>query len=166
MPLPPESLSYNDLGGTKTEYSAVVDTSTDRSAEEVNLAFAATAALTRTSIRAFVKFSINESGRPTIVAWDAVWKGATTTPPNISYEELGNYLVTFSSTVSDEQGGTHAVNFNACWATLQSNIPGLTIGYILEPRILTANSVSIWITDGPGSGGANVFNTTLTLFVI
>jgi uncharacterized membrane protein len=166
MPLPPESLSYSDLGGTKQEYSYVVDTSTDRSADEVNLAFAATAAMTRTSIRAWVKFSIDGAGAPTVTAWDASWKGGTITPPIISYEESGNYLVTFPATVLDEQGASHAVNLLACWATLQSNTAGLTIGYILEPRIATANTVSVWITDGPGSGGADIFSTTLTLFVL
>jgi hypothetical protein len=165
MSLPPDSLSYNDLGGTKLEYSAPVDTSTDRSATEVNTAFAATAAMTRTSIRCWLKFSINGAGAPTLVSWDASWKGGTITPPVITNEATGKFLVTLPATVLDEQAVSHSVNLNVAFASIAGATDAIFGDMFLNPKILTANTVRLWISDET-LDASNAPNSVVSMFLI
>ena len=165
MALPPDSLSFSDLGGTKLEYTAPVDTSTDRSANEVNLAFAAAAALTRTAVRSWLKFSINGSGVPTLVSWDASWKGGTSTPPVPWKISNGKYLITFPTTVLDEQGTSHTINFNAVTVSASKTSDAVIgAGYVFEPQILTANTIRLYITNGTIAVATT--NIIVTMFII
>jgi len=165
MSLPPDTLSYSDVGGTKLEYSAVVDTSTDRSAAEVNLAFAASAAMTRTSIKAWFTFSVNGSGAPTLVSWDASWKGGTVTPPTFALIATGKYTITLPATVLDEQGVSHSVNIHGAVASIckaTDAVIGAT--YLLEPMVLTANTLRLWVSDG--TNAVTPLSSVITMFVI
>ena len=144
--LPPDSLSYSDLGGTKLEYSAPVDTSTDRSAEEVNAAFAAVAAMTRTAPKAWLKFAVSGAGALTLVDWDAVWKASTVTPPVLTLVTTGKILITLPATVLDEQGESHSLNLKAAFASIEASTDTFSgVIYCLEPKILTANTVRLWV---------------------
>ena len=165
MSLPPDTLSYSDLGGTKTEYSAPVDTSTDRSAAEVNLAFAATAAMTRTSTKLWFKFSVSGAGAPTLVAWDASWKGGTVTPPTIALIATGKYTITLPATVLDEQGTSHSLNFQGVTASIcKSTDAVIGAAYVLEPMILTANTLRLWVTDH--TSAVTPLNAVITMIVV
>jgi len=165
MSLPPDTLSYSDLGGTKIEYSAPVDTSTDRSAAEVNLAFAATAEMTRTSLRTWFKFRVNGSGAPTLVSWDASWKGGTVTPPTFALIATGKYTVTLPATVLDEQGVSHSINLQAVTASIcKSTDAVIGATYLLEPMILTANTIRLWVSTG--AAAVTPLNSVITMFVV
>ena len=164
MSLPPDSLSYSDLGGTKTDYTAPVDSSTDRSATEVNAAFAATAAMTRTSIRCWIKFSTNGAGAPTLVSWDASWKGGTTTPPTIALSATGKYLITFPATVLDEQAVSHSVNLQAVTGNISAASDVIGSAYLPKPMILTANTVRLWVHSG--TVAVTPLDSIVTLFMV
>ena len=164
MGLPPDSLSYSDLGGTKLDYTAPVDSSTDRSATEVNAAFAATAAMTRTSIRCWLKFSTDGAGAPTLISWDASWKGGTTTPPTIALSATGKYLVTLPTTVLDEQAVSHSVNIQAVWSSYSASTDVIGSAIQLKPLVLTANTVRIWCDNG--AGAFTPLTSIITLFMV
>ena len=164
MNLPPDSLSYSDLGGTKAEYSSPVDTSTDRSADEVNAAFAATSAMTRTSPRAWIKFSVSGASVLTLVDWDAVWKAGTVTPPALTLVTTGKILITLPATVLDEQGESHSLNLKAAFASIEGSTDALsTYAYNLQPKILTANTVRLWVANS--TTVYTPVNTTISLLL-
>ena len=163
----PDSISFSGVGGNKLEYSAVVDTSTDRSAAEVNTAFACAAAISRTTIRAWVKFNTDDAEVVTVTAWDAVWKEFITTPPTVTLENDGKYLVTFPATVLDEQGVSHSVNLNAGWVNMCGDAvfgDALFGSGAFNVSILTANTVRIWysVVSTPSTPASS----DITLFVI
>ena len=130
MPQLPESLSFNDVGGTKNEYTAVVDSSTDRSADEVNSAFCAIAEATRTVDRGWLRFvAVADGYTPALVSsstWNTVWKGGTATSPVFGHPSTGVVTITLPTTVNDEQGVSHTVNVQG----VTGNIEGSTFGFI------------------------------------
>ena len=162
--LPPDSLSYSDLGGTKLEYTAPIDTSTDRSADEVNLAFAAVSAMSRTSPRAWVKFSVSGAGALTLVDWDAVWKAGTVTPPVLTLVTTGKITITLPATVLDEQGAEHSLNLKAGFASIEASTDTFSgVIYCLETKILTANTVRLWVASS--TLAYTPINTTISLLL-
>lgn len=161
----PDSLSYLDLGGTKADYSGVEDTSTDRSATEVNLAFGAIASMSRTTVRAWVKIGVSGAGALTLLDWDACWKGGTVAVPVLTNVSGGQYTVTFPATVLDEQAASHAVNLKAAWASVTADTDIAYVNYTICPNILTANTVRLWCIDSSDTPSAPV-SSIITLFVI
>jgi hypothetical protein len=157
MPQLPEKLSFEEVGGEKTDYAAVVDTSTDRSAEEINAAFCAIAETTRTAPRAFVRFT-GHATTPVMVAWEAMWKGATSTTPTLSRATTGVYNVTFPSTVDDERGESHSLVLRGAHASLE----GGTFGFITAT--ISSNVVTVRLANTAGT--ANDFAGTTFLLVV
>jgi hypothetical protein len=148
MPLLPENSSFNDFGGSKVDYSAVVDSSTDRSSTQVNAAFCASAMMTRTAPRVWFDFIAGVN--PSITQWEAVWKGATSTPPVITYYGTGLYGIAFPSTISDELGGTHSVSFKYAMASVIGNATNFAFTTITTNTILIYTYASLVTNDLTG----------------
>jgi hypothetical protein len=156
MSLLPEIVSYSELGGTKSDYSPVVDSSTDRSAAEINKAFAAVSQLSRTSIRAWVKFHVSDTEVTTLTAWEAVWKSDSATVPVVTGAS-GNWTITWPTTVTDPQGTTHSVNFLAGWGNIAKDT-NTTASNSAEVQFSSANVVNIWFAnDSPLSCYVTIF---------
>lgn len=118
MPVLPEALSYEEVGGTKSDYAPIVDASTDRAADDVNKVFCSVAEMSRMCPRFWCKVTTTATGpTATIVAWEAVWKGSTPTVPVLTYTGLtGVWEITLPTSVNDEMGNSHYVNLRAAWS--------------------------------------------------
>jgi hypothetical protein len=101
--------------GIKTDYYPVEDSSTDRSASAMNTALADVAAMTHTIARAWVTF---DPSTLTVTAFDTVWGNAAGLTPAITNPSTGNYVVTFTSTITDALGAAQSIVFRAIHATL------------------------------------------------
>lgn len=161
MPLPPSSLSFEETGGLKSDYTQIVNSQTDRSADEVNAVFGSVSQMSRTNTRAYVKFSMI-LGAYVVTDWDAVWKASTTTLPIITKVTTGKYLITLPATVLDVQGNSIATNFKAVQASYSATtdiVYGSTL--LLEPQILTANTVRLWCSVGGAASDPTGIYVTL-----
>jgi hypothetical protein len=126
----PNPASLATYGGALADYSAPRDSQTDRSAVGTNPAYADVAAMTKTAVRAFVRFQPNGTGEPTLPstnAGSALWNNGLNAQPTVARSATGKYAVTVPSTVLDEipanqQGATpggFAVNLRASFANLE-----------------------------------------------
>lgn len=96
MPIKTPS-TFNDYGGAKEDYSAPVSSTYDRSAAEVNKAFADLSELTRMTPKARVSFVVD--GTPSVVKHQALW--GKTQAPNVVSAGTGVYNVTLPAVVND-----------------------------------------------------------------
>lgn len=146
------------LGGTLTDYGvSVTDPTTDLSAAASNQFRADVAMMSRTAVRAWVRFS-GHATTPTIVASDAVW-GAT--PPTVAHAATGTYTVTWPATVSDALGVTQAVNFG-CVVECAVDSQFLASA---QAVLTSANVVTVYTFNSAGSAN-DLAGTNIRLLVI
>ena len=163
MPSLPESLSFNELGGEKLDYSTVVDSSTDRSADEVNKVFCNVAQMSRLSPRVWCNISINITGpTATLTNWDAVWKASSPTPPTLTYVTTGTWTLTFPTSVYDEMLNSHYVNLRGAWT---SSTAVATNSLASFGTVISSANV-ITFTTHHSSGGLSNFTCSFDLFAI
>lgn len=97
MAFPTQPVSFDTLGGLKEDFTAVEDPTTDRSADEVNLAFDTVAMLSQTTMQARVQFLAGAN--PTIVSHRALWGSSVAIVPLVSHSMTGQYVVTWPASV-------------------------------------------------------------------
>lgn len=168
----PNKNSYSNLGGTLVDYSAPTDFTTDLPASCDDEARSDVAAMTRTAIRAWVRFSVI-SGVCTVDSngWDGVYGVSVSSyKPSIAYGTVGTYNVTFPSTVVDARGIAYALNLQDGWCNFKSTDTGF--GYftpfanVTGPNTVT---VTLWDTSAPSlvdpqAGDAS--EARITLYVL
>lgn len=117
IPLLPDSMTYQELGGSRRDYSAPENPETDYLAEEINAALHNVAVMSRTVPRAWVKLKIGTSYA--IQDYESVWK---TNDPSYSVARGGTgvYYINVPSSITDEQGNSHAPNLRFATATIVS----------------------------------------------
>lgn len=140
----PESDSLDTYGGEKNDYGPVVDPTTDRAAADANKAFATVAMGSRMVPRVEVAF-LGHATAPTVSAWEAVWKGTTTTAPVPAHSATGVYTLTFPSSVNDELIEAHVVNMQRAWGQAE----GAT-AYHVQCSV-SANVVTVRVFDMAGA---------------
>lgn len=148
MPLPDiDSIAtYNGAtNGTIVDYSPAEDPQTDQPAAGATAQQATTASGTRTAIRAYCTFVYNGSV-VSVTAHDAVWGNGT--PPVVTRQGTGAYLITWPATVSDPIGGTHTINIRTGWCNIQKTASGAVDLYFARQ---SANTVLITLLDGSGT---------------
>lgn len=149
----PKVASLGTYGGPKQDYSASIDSSTDRPAAGTNPAYGDTAAMTHTAVRAWVRFQPNGSGaQPTLPvtnAHDEMWNNGLNGPPVPSRSGPGVYPVTFPTTVVDEIPsnfpgftGAQPVNFRSSWPNVEL---GSTTNYDVSTKVTSANVITVQI---------------------
>lgn len=156
MPLLPGKMSYAEVGGTKVDYAPVVDPTTDRSAAEINNAFASAAALTRTSIRFWARFATDNSGDGYLAeanSWDSVWKTNSPSNPIIAHPSTGKYTVTLPTIVKDEQQNDQTLTFLTGWGQVEGDTfyhvqVSVTDGHVLTIHIFDDSNVLADLDDG------------------
>ena len=144
------------MGDNKKDFFPVEDVSTDRSALEVNTAFAGISMMSHTSVRAWVNFTLGAT--PQIAdgytAWDAQWKSATPTLPIIANTGTGIYTVTFPAQVEDDMklGNLHSLNFRSVQASFMTSSASPTLGicitrilapYQIEVKVYSATTITL-----------------------
>lgn len=152
----PNSNSFDNLGGELEDLYPVADPQTDLSAEASNDTRADLAMMSRTAYRAIVQFTAAAS--PSLVGWDAVWKGSDSTAPEITRSSQGHYLITFAETVINERGLEVGLNFQFAHASVMGgsiyhaqcdepdpNSVALVIGTSGETLTDPSADVVVWI---------------------
>lgn len=114
---PTRPISYDELGGEKSDYLDVVDPTTDRSSEEVNTAFLATSMMSNTMVQAVCSFSGTGVGPIVPFFHRALWGSTISVIPTITVPSTGRFKVTFPEDFVDEQGDTVDVNLHAAWVS-------------------------------------------------
>jgi hypothetical protein len=116
----PESISYSDVGGNKTDYSPAVNTNTDRLGTEMDTALVNIAMMTRTVNRGWIRFSTDGYGVPTLTSWNACWRGNTSAQPVVARTGIGVLTATFATSVLDEQALSHTTNIQLVQAASET----------------------------------------------
>jgi hypothetical protein len=132
----PTADSFDQYGGLKQDFSSVVDPTTDRSAAEVNTAFASMASASRTSIRAFLQF-LGSATTPTVNFHNAHWGSTLSVLPVVTRNSIGNYTITFPSTITDPLGVVQSVNLVSGRGGLEGTVPGFVTVTKATPNTLT-----------------------------
>lgn len=145
MPLPSEPSTLSTYGGEKADYSAPVDGSTDRSAAEINQAFADLAQVTRTALQSRVTFTIS-GGVATVTDHEALWGSTLALIPTIVVGGAGVYTVTLPASVTDILEEVHSVNI----ATGHANVAGSTC-FQSNVTVATPNTFVVRVWDATGA---------------
>lgn len=132
----PTSDSFDTYGGSKTDFSSVVDPTTDRSAAEVNTAFASMSCASRTSIRTYLQF-LGHATTPVLNFHNAHWGSSLAVIPTITRNSTGNYTITFPSTVTDPLGVVQSINLISGRGGLEGTVPGFITVTKATPNTLT-----------------------------
>lgn len=104
MPLT-KAASISTYGGAKNDYSAPVDSTTDRPAKGVNPAYGDVAAMSHTDFRAWAHLTLyaNTAVAPKVVDHDEKWNnGVGNAAPVAARVSPGIWTVTYPTTVLDE----------------------------------------------------------------
>lgn len=160
MPLPDVD-SLASLGGALNNYGVgVLDPTVDRDAAGANPAYADVAAMTHTIMRAWVRFTLNGTATPVLVAHDANWGNAITVQPTLARTTTGTYTSTWPVTVNDEipsgapgYVNPHTVNIRAGFANIRVGSAAFDVFVI--PTSANVVTVKVFNTSGsladPGS---------------
>jgi hypothetical protein len=120
----PDIDSNGTLGGSLQNYSPVIDPTTDRDAAGANVAYADTAAMTATAVRAWVQIKLNGTSTPTVVSHNSVWGNSLSVIPTLVRTGVGVVTITWPATVADAipnglpgyNAAGHTLNLRACLA--------------------------------------------------
>lgn len=147
MPLPDKD-SFETYGGTKLDFIDVVDPTTDRSAEEVNAAFASGSMMTRTAVRAIVSFAADglDGYNNDVYDHEAVWGNTLDLIPTVYHNSTGFWTITWPATVDDPLGEEHSVNFKWGWAQYASGTFG-----VVQVLITSPNVCQVFLFDAAGN---------------
>jgi len=154
-------------GGGLNDYSPVVDPTVDRPAAGANAAFAATAGMTHTCGRAWVRFTWNGSTL-TLVAHDAMWGNTVSVQPVLAHTGTGIVTVTWPTTVQDEiqsgqpgYTGPLPLNLRAGHANCRS-----TTAFQRNVNVTSANVATLYVFNAGGSPADPGSATDFDVFVM
>lgn len=153
--IPPLKPSFDTFGGAKINYADVEDPTTDRDASEVNAAFATTAGLGRTGIRAYVRWA-GHATAPIVDIQDAVWGNSQ--PPTIVHTSTGLYTVTFPATITDLLSQSVSL-------LLYDGFAKVNTGAVFTAVSIATNVVQVRTYNSAGSLN-DLVGTLITLFVV
>ncbi len=135
--------SLADFGGALTNYKiGVIDPTTDPDADKRNQGTASAAMMTRTATRASVVFQFATATTLEIVEHEALWKGATKTPPTVARVGTGHFTIDYPATIVDELGAVHTLDFGRAKASVSparfvvwSALRASAVGDLIAPTI-------------------------------
>jgi len=145
--------SIASYGGPLQDYSAVRDSTTDRSASGTNPAYNDLAEMTRTRPAVWARFVPNGSSAPAFATTNArgeLWNNGNNAAPAVARSGAGTYTLMYPATVFDEipanlPGATpagFAVNLLAAWANLEL---GSTTNYDVKAAVTAPNVITVKI---------------------
>lgn len=124
----------------------VVDPSTELDANVAKEIACNAAAVSRTALRAVVRFVAASTGNATVTDHDAVWGNADAVKPVVTaYGNSGapdskTYRITWPATVYDELGGAHSVNVRF---PVVLSVLGDYVGRGASVQTHTANTIDV-----------------------
>jgi len=129
-------------GGALNNYSPIVDPTTDRDAAMVNKALCSTAAMTQTAVRAWVRF-LTHATTPTLASsniCDGLWPNILGNRPAPTRSGTGTFLLTWPSSLNDELGVSHTLNFRAAAAFVENT----TLNGFVLAKPTAANVITVY----------------------
>lgn len=160
MTLPAKD-SFSTYGGFKFDFIAVVDPTTDRSADEMNAALASLSMLTRTPVKAMVQFD-GYAGTPTVAFHEAIWGNTSDLKPTVTRNSAGNYTITWPSTVIDPLNVTQTVILKSGWANVEAGAGAFFVGVTI-----VGNNSATLITRNSGGSAADIgASYKVTVYVV
>lgn len=120
----PEVDGIATYGGALANYQPPEDPTTDEDAAWRNLYVMNVAGMTHTLVRAMRSFLGNATtpGDPsTGFVHDSVWGSDNGVKPTVVNSGTGIYDLTWPTTVTDELGGVHTINFQRAWGAVESS---------------------------------------------
>lgn len=149
MPLP-DIDTVDTYGGELVDYAPVEDPTTDQSGEGLNALKSTSASLTHTAARAWARFQGGDGFIfvPDFTATnshDANWGNDLGVRPVLARTGTGVYTLTWPSTVTDELGEAHAVNFRWAKASFENQAA------VVNAECTAVNVVTIRVWDMAGA---------------
>lgn len=144
----PDADSISTYGGPYANYGiGPVDPTTDLDANLFNKVIANVAMASRMADRCEVAIKTNSwnGATGTVSAWEAVWKGVSTTPPTVVHTATGTWTVTWPATVQDELLATHTVNLTSAFGAAQ----GTTALHVQAQA--SANVITFYVFSATGT---------------
>jgi hypothetical protein len=138
----PNDTAPADIGLPKTDYSYVVDPTTELSSTELTRAFLDVAAASLTQPRAWVRCTISGT-TITVVDHSAVWGATESVKPTAARSATGVYTITWPATVTDlnptvADRVTYTVSLRACASSLyDSTYPAVSTAYVSAANVAT-----------------------------
>lgn len=172
MAVLPDKMSLAEVGGPLSNYSDVVDPTTDEDAAWRNKYVANVAMMSHTITRAAVSF-LGTTGGATAIAspdtgfvHDSLWGDAAGVKPVGSYVQTGVYVFGWATQVSDELGVNHDLNIRRAWAAVESSDGTYRRA---EAKRLNTRQITVYtyqVTAGGLMAGANLVGEVITIFWI
>ncbi len=161
----PDLITLAVVGGAKTDYAPVEDSTTDLSAAEHNYIASAVAGFSYTGCRAWRRFITNSTSTPTDPASNpqahgAVWGNAVGIKPVVAYSTTGTYTVTWTAAQTDLLNVSHTLALFTGWGNAESST-----FYNVNVKLTSVNVATVYVTDAAGSL-VNSTGVTLAAFVL
>lgn len=135
MPILPGTASFEELGGALTNYTEVVDPTTDLPDIVSNQTRAIVAGLSRLAPRAFLEFTNDGiTGTLTPGTFDSVVGNGAANYPSVLRVAEGWYRFVFPATCIDFLGNTQSWSFKRAKGQILTGVPGLTRGVKVDPN--------------------------------
>lgn len=151
------------FGGPYADAEVVENPNTQMAADYGNVLLEDVAQLTRTGLRAVVKFTTSTGGAATYAASavtiKTMWGDGTAYKPTVAKTATGLYTVTFPASFVDGLGETESLSFFGAYATLV----GSTLAP--QPKVTSVTATAIGITVMNSSFAANDLSGTENVYV-
>ena len=145
MPLPDIDDYTATFGGSKVNYSAVEDPTTDEDAGVRNQYVADVAMMTNATPRGWVRFTA--SAAPALVAHNANWGNAALYAPAVTRTSAGVFVVTLPSSTLDALGNAHTTNVRDAWVNHRS----VTTPFFVSVVATSANVLTVYCYSQAGT---------------
>lgn len=146
----PDITTLSAIGGTKTDYSPVEDSTTDVAATEWNTIANNVAGLSYTCPRAWRRFTTANTSAPTDPGSNshgAVWGNDPSVKPTVARTATGTYTVTWTATQNDLLGTSHTLALFTGWGNAESGSTQLVVQVVLT----SANVATVYVRTNTGS---------------
>jgi hypothetical protein len=135
-------------GGAKSNYWPVEDPTTDEDAAVRNLYAMNVAYMTGMCPRAWVRFTgAATTGAMILVAHQSLWGNAVGVAPTLARTSAGLYTITWPTTVTDQLGTVHTLNFRGSW----TNVRDLSATWNDNSNITSANVCTVQMRNQAGT---------------
>jgi hypothetical protein len=140
----PDKSTLSTYGGVLVNARPVENGATDQSASAGNQAMADCAGMTRTSTRAWARFTTAATlGALVLNSWDAVYgEVVSNAAPTFIKGSTGLFSVVFPSTITDALSVVHPLNFQRCGVMVE----GSTLFLAQAGFVANAVTVAVWTT--------------------
>jgi hypothetical protein len=137
-----QSKHIGDYGGPYKDALPVEDPETQLSSDAFNALAEDAAQLTRTGLRAIIRFATQTASDPAVMQAVGVWGNATAQQPTITRRGIGHYAVEYPVSFVDPNGVSEDVSFLFGQASIEGDAPG-------HVRVsgIAANVVVIYVFD-------------------